>query len=465
MSQVNDPMYVVPSPRTDNVRGQVLSDPISYSNTTEEYSNNVPGSYNNPILLDGGLGLPNIGTPDTLSSVEHSTVEPLPGRPSASPTAGNSVPGRTNSLPNTTNIGVNNALIHGANGARRGTTNSNNNLGDIPSPYRFRPQTRQSSIPPRNNRHLIANRSELLRLQQELTRYHASIHPALCNSPRFANQNQRVNRGQGLSSPNSNPNVNLPFIHQGVGGSPTAVNAGENLFGIDFNASFPPSGVGIENICISDGRPIMASEPTYGFNYFDRIYNDNTQFFTTHAGIRNFIPSPRTTGRSSEPSSCITSSMPSNRTSSRTSSRNTSRNSSPRQNQYFMRSPVNTFAMRSNSTNYFVPTGSHVLNSLGSNINFLTMPTRSINMMEPVEIRLPPELIESFPVNNYTINSNDVDDNSKTCSVCLEEYHEGVEIKRLPCTHFYHKNCIDLWLNKSTICPICKFDFIVMLQF
>ncbi|UVC49963.1 RING-type E3 ubiquitin transferase [Theileria orientalis] len=463
MSRVNDPMYVVPSPGSDSVRSQVLSDPISYSNTTDEFTNNAPGSYNNPILLDGGFGVPNLGTPDTLSSVEHSTVEPLPDRPNPSPTAGNAMPGRTSSLPNTTNIGVNNGLIHGANGPSRVTRNSNNNLAGITSPYRFRPQTRQSSIPPRNNRHLIANRSELVRLQQELTRYHAAIHPGLYSSPSRSNQNPRVSRGQ--ASPNSNSNVNLPFIYQGSGGSPTAVNAGDNLFGIDFNASFPPSGVGMENICISDGRPIMAGQPTYGFNYFDRVYNDNGQYFSTHASIRNFIPSPRTTGRSSEPSSYVTSSMPSSRASSRTSSRNTSRNSSPRQNQYFIRSPVNTFSMASNSTNYFVPGGPNALNSHGSSINFLSMPTRSINMMEPVEIRLPPEIIESFPVNNYTINSNDVDDNSKTCSVCLEEYHEGVEIKRLPCTHFYHKNCIDVWLNKSTICPICKFDFIVMLQF
>ncbi|BAM40346.1 uncharacterized protein TOT_020000605 [Theileria orientalis strain Shintoku] len=462
MSQVDDPMYVVPSPQSDSVRGQVLSDPISYSNTVDDYTNNVPASYDNQILLDGGFGIPNIGTPDTLSSVEHNTVEPLPDRPSVSPTSANSMPGRTSSMPNTTNVGVSNALIPGPNGARRGARNSSNNLSEITSPYTYRPPTRQSSIPTRNNRHLIANQSELLRLQQELTRYHASLHPALCNSPRLANQNRRVNRGPGLANPNSNPNPSLPFISQGLRGSPTAVGAGDSLFGVDFNASFPPGGVPIENICISDGRPIMASQPAYGFNYFDRVYNDNTQYLTTHSGIRNFVPSPRTAGRSSVPSSYVASSMPTSRTSSMPSSRN----SSPRRNQYFMRSPANTFAMNSNSTNYFVPGGANVpLSSHGSNINFLSMPTASINMMEPVEVRLPQEIIESFPVNNYTTNSNDVDDNSKTCSVCLEEYQEGVEIKRLPCTHFYHKNCIDLWLNKSTICPICKFDFIVMLQF
>ncbi|KAJ0105042.1 hypothetical protein Patl1_17844 [Pistacia atlantica] len=43
------------------------------------------------------------------------------------------------------------------------------------------------------------------------------------------------------------------------------------------------------------------------------------------------------------------------------------------------------------------------------------------------------------------------------CSVCLEEFELGVEVFRLPCFHFYHGDCIVPWLEKSHMCPLCRF--------
>lgn len=48
-------------------------------------------------------------------------------------------------------------------------------------------------------------------------------------------------------------------------------------------------------------------------------------------------------------------------------------------------------------------------------------------------------------------NPNDV------CSICLENFTAGELIKRLPtCNHQFHRNCIQLWLLRSQICPFCK---------
>jgi hypothetical protein len=46
---------------------------------------------------------------------------------------------------------------------------------------------------------------------------------------------------------------------------------------------------------------------------------------------------------------------------------------------------------------------------------------------------------------------------NSACAICLDEFEEGLEIKRLDCSHAFHISCIDPWLqNRSDLCPICK---------
>jgi hypothetical protein len=42
------------------------------------------------------------------------------------------------------------------------------------------------------------------------------------------------------------------------------------------------------------------------------------------------------------------------------------------------------------------------------------------------------------------------------CPICLDEFIDGDQVKRLPCFHEYHVACIDRWLGMSRYCPICK---------
>jgi len=46
--------------------------------------------------------------------------------------------------------------------------------------------------------------------------------------------------------------------------------------------------------------------------------------------------------------------------------------------------------------------------------------------------------------------------NDEKCSICLEEFVIGNEIRRLPCLHVFDPDCIDHWLGKKKNCPICK---------
>jgi len=55
---------------------------------------------------------------------------------------------------------------------------------------------------------------------------------------------------------------------------------------------------------------------------------------------------------------------------------------------------------------------------------------------------------------NIDKNSNDFVHND-TCGICLEDFSQGEIIKRLPCKHGFHQECVDGWLVKAGKCPIC----------
>lgn len=40
------------------------------------------------------------------------------------------------------------------------------------------------------------------------------------------------------------------------------------------------------------------------------------------------------------------------------------------------------------------------------------------------------------------------------CMVCLSDFEQGEEVRKLPCGHVFHVGCIDEWLRRCTDCPI-----------
>lgn len=45
---------------------------------------------------------------------------------------------------------------------------------------------------------------------------------------------------------------------------------------------------------------------------------------------------------------------------------------------------------------------------------------------------------------------------TQACCICLAKYVNNDELRELPCTHLFHKECVDKWLKINASCPLCK---------
>lgn len=65
--------------------------------------------------------------------------------------------------------------------------------------------------------------------------------------------------------------------------------------------------------------------------------------------------------------------------------------------------------------------------------------------------------INAIPTIQITESFLAADPNS-SCAVCKEEFVLGSEVKKLPCNHIYHGDCIIPWLTQHNSCPVCRFQ-------
>jgi hypothetical protein len=55
-------------------------------------------------------------------------------------------------------------------------------------------------------------------------------------------------------------------------------------------------------------------------------------------------------------------------------------------------------------------------------------------------------------------NSQVTPGEEEKCAVCFNEFENDERLRRLPCEHIYHLNCVDTWLVQNSHCPVCKLD-------
>ncbi|GAA0146071.1 hypothetical protein LIER_06109 [Lithospermum erythrorhizon] len=44
------------------------------------------------------------------------------------------------------------------------------------------------------------------------------------------------------------------------------------------------------------------------------------------------------------------------------------------------------------------------------------------------------------------------------CCICLTKYVDDDDLRELPCSHFFHTECVDKWLKINASCPLCKYE-------
>ncbi|KAK7318199.1 hypothetical protein RJT34_02898 [Clitoria ternatea] len=60
------------------------------------------------------------------------------------------------------------------------------------------------------------------------------------------------------------------------------------------------------------------------------------------------------------------------------------------------------------------------------------------------------------------VKFREVVDPPERCAVCLSEFEENDEIRRLAnCRHIFHRGCLDRWMGyDQRTCPLCRTSFI-----
>ncbi|KAF7813961.1 RING-H2 finger protein ATL3-like [Senna tora] len=85
---------------------------------------------------------------------------------------------------------------------------------------------------------------------------------------------------------------------------------------------------------------------------------------------------------------------------------------------------------------------------------FVFAPGQDPSINIPHQSGLDPSLLKSLPVLTY--QPQDFKEGLE-CAVCLSELVEGEKARLLPkCNHGFHVDCIDMWFQSHSTCPICR---------
>ena len=41
------------------------------------------------------------------------------------------------------------------------------------------------------------------------------------------------------------------------------------------------------------------------------------------------------------------------------------------------------------------------------------------------------------------------------CGICMDTFQDGEQLKKLVCSHIYHKDCLNQWIQSKKDCPLC----------
>lgn len=64
--------------------------------------------------------------------------------------------------------------------------------------------------------------------------------------------------------------------------------------------------------------------------------------------------------------------------------------------------------------------------------------------------------INALPRKKVTDDMLDETTKQAECSICMDNVTVGEEVLELPCSHWFHGECVRAWLTEHDTCPICR---------
>lgn len=233
--------------------------------------------------------------------------------------------------------------------------------------------------------------------------------------------------GTRLPAPTSNRTSNAQHTH----------NATANTFNRMFNNFFP--------------RTQQETGQSTHLSQADDTYADLMSFFSTPAtntrrvsvNNQNIGVNNQHVGEEARTSSGYSSSS---------SNRNTSR---------FTRSTETRPGPNGTPIIFETTTGSIPMNGTSTDAISMLLST-FLNITSPATdtpTRVTPEQITAN--SRLFTYSNSVDLDTTECPICTAEWTDGEEIRKLNmCRHYFHRPCIDRWLEEHNNCPLCRVNVI-----
>merc|ERR1719471_1756885 len=82
---------------------------------------------------------------------------------------------------------------------------------------------------------------------------------------------------------------------------------------------------------------------------------------------------------------------------------------------------------------------------------------RTLNRFRPWrQTGVPPSLVEASTRREVYLAGSCSCGEEDVCSICCETFQDKESLRVLPCQHSFHMACVDKWLARSRLCPLCK---------
>merc|ERR1711871_1151537 len=67
-------------------------------------------------------------------------------------------------------------------------------------------------------------------------------------------------------------------------------------------------------------------------------------------------------------------------------------------------------------------------------------------------------VLATMPTISYCSDGPELPYGSSMCAICICDFEDEDILRKAPCGHHFHQECIDRWFSMNRFCPVCKAD-------